>query len=241
MAIAAAKDLGAYEKIERLLARATTPAQKLQALVDGLQTLVVDARLKGAVAKLRYRAYRNAGAVGANGTGAIWEECDRDLNARTFAIVLEGIPLATIRVHVARSSCASSPCCLVFPEIVAPWFAEGRAIIDSSCFCVEPELAQRFPALALAAVRIPVVLAQTFAPSWLVATPRRGHEGFYMRNFGGKRLAKSRPYPGRDRPLALVGNRMELITEKIFRRYPAYRAGDAELDAMRDLYVGAAR
>ncbi|VVT04568.1 N-acyl amino acid synthase FeeM domain-containing protein [Erythrobacter sp. EC-HK427] len=223
-------------QLQDLTAGMACGADRLGALAGALQTVIVGQQEQAAVARLRYRAYLAAGAVPEDRSGAIWEAGDSDANARTYAVLLEGEPIASIRVHIARGTQTTSPACTVFPEVTSPWLASGCAIVDSSCFCVEPQLARDFPQLALLAVRIPVVLAQAFAPSWLIATPRRGHEGFYLRNFGGRRLAEPRVYPGRERPLALVGNRMELVAERIFGRYPTFRADAAEQAAMRGHY-----
>jgi hypothetical protein len=179
---------------------------------------------KDTIYRLRYRAYRNEGAIEPNRDRKVSDRFDDLPNSWIFGVYFDGALASSIRITVASPEHSVSPSVDVFPDILKPELAEGRIIVDPTRFVADPDRENRFPELPYMTLRLAYVACGYFNADIGLATVRAEHQSFYRRVFLHKTLTPPREYPGLIKPICLMAVDYPSMRDKVFTRYPYLRS-----------------
>jgi N-acyl-L-homoserine lactone synthetase len=210
-------------------ALAVLPAQNF---ADSVQDLIekVDYRRadtpeeREEIYRLRYDAYRQENAIEPNLSRSFSDRFDRLDNAYVFGVHFDGKLASSIRLNVSTPHCPELPALGVFDDVLSPFVAARKTIIDPTRFVVEPSIARSLPKISYATVRIGWMACEYFEADWVLATVRVEHQAFYKRLFGHKPLCKARAYPTLTKPISLMGLEYPAAKERVHQRYPFFRS-----------------
>lgn len=183
---------------------------------------------KEAIYSLRYRAYLHEGAIEPRPIPLLSDRFDDLPNSWTFGIYVDGELSSSLRISLATPDNPVTPAVDAFPDLLEPELAKGRVIVDPNRFVADPANRTRFPELPYMTVRLGYVACGYFNADLGTATVRAEHRAFYRKVFLQQSLCEPRPYPTLTKPLCLMAAHYPSVRERIFQRYPFFRADDAE-------------
>jgi hypothetical protein len=190
----------------------------------------VDYRLVETVAdkeeiyRLRYRAYLNEGAIDPRNDCRLADRFDEAANSWTFGIYFDGMLASSVRISVATPDMPLTPAVDAFPDVLEPYLAQGKVIVDPNRFVADPLREQKMPELPYFTLRLAYVACEYFNADLGTATVRSEHQAFYRRVFMHKVLCTPRPYPTLTKPLSLMAVDFHAKRDKVFARYPIFRS-----------------
>ncbi len=203
------------------------PASSFAANVDHLletleyRTIEKEADLD-AVLQLRYAAYLKEGAIDPNESGRLVDRFDEFDNAVNIGVFHEDKLVAAMRIHFLSKPNDDSPSMTAFSDILGPYLAAGKRIVDPNRFVVDYATARRFPHLAYVTMRLSVIASAYYAAHLSVASIRVEHQAFYRRAFFATPTAAPRSYPGLTKKLCLMLVDYEKNQHRIAERSPFY-------------------
>jgi hypothetical protein len=181
-----------------------------------------------AIYSLRYRAYLHEGAIEPRDEPRLKDRFDDLPNSWTFGIYADGVLTSSLRISLATPDNPDTPAVEAFPELLGPELAKGRVIVDPNRFVADPLSRTKIPELPYMTVRLGYVACGYFNADLGTATVRAEHRAFYRKVFLQQPLCEPRPYPSLIKPLCLMAAHYPTVRERIFERYPFFRADDEE-------------
>ncbi len=178
--------------------------------------------------RLRYRAYRNEGAVTENSTGLIRDRHDDAPNSWIFGIYIDGELASSLRISVASDQHPDTPSMDVFSDLLEPELAAGKTLVDPTRFVANPLLAGRIPELAYVTVRLAYVACSYFHADIGLASVRQEHQAFYRRMFMHQPVSAPRNYPGLLKPICLMAVDFPAMRDRVYARYPFLQSSQFE-------------
>lgn len=182
--------------------------------------------------RLRYRAYIQEGAVAPRADGRLTDRFDNLPNSWIFGVYLDGELASSLRISVASPAHPDTPAVEAFGDLLKPELAKGKVIVDPNRFVANPANKNRFPELPYMTVRLGYVACAYFNADIGISSVRAEHRAFYRRVFLQKSLCEPRPYPTLTKPLCLMAANCDDVRDKIFQRYPYFRASESEQRAL---------
>jgi hypothetical protein len=148
-----------------------------------------------AVLRLRYDAYLKEGAVPPSENGRLADRFDDLPNVVNVGVFHEDQLVSALRVHFLSDPDDDSPSMEVFSDVLRPYLAAGKRMVDPNRFVLDYATARKFPHLAYVTVRLSVVASAYYAAHLSIATIRVEHQAFYKRTFFATPAAPPRHYP----------------------------------------------
>ena len=182
--------------------------------------------------RLRYRAYRDEGAIVADRSRRFSDDFDDMDNAWTFGVRMDERLVGSIRVHVASPEHPRSPAVAVFPDLLVRDLEAGRTIIDPTRFVTDRAAKRVHPELLFITVRLGFAAVQHFSADVALATVRSEHQAFYRRLFGFRPMCMPRDYPTLTKPIVMMENRDRSKLVELPTRYPFLASSPAERQAL---------
>jgi hypothetical protein len=182
---------------------------------------------RAAIYRLRYRAYLKEGAIEPNSLGIVSDRYDSLPNSWIFGIFFEGELTSSLRITVASPDNQACPSMDVFPDLLEPWLASGKVIVDPTRFVSDPDRTNRVPELAYLTLRLAYVACEHFHADIGLASVRAEHQAFYRRVFMNA-VCAPRVYPGLKKPIGLMEIDFPATHMKVFARYPFLRSTSFE-------------
>jgi len=176
------------------------------------------------VYRLRYRAYLNDGIIEPRTDRRLTDHFDTEPNSWTFAVYFEGELASSLRISVATPEMPSTPSVQVFGDVLEPFLAQGKIIVDPTRFVADPFRARKMPELPYFTLRLAYVACEFFSADLGTAAVRAEHQAFYRRVFMHEVLGSPRIYPQLDKPFSLMAVDFKALREKVFQRYPIFRS-----------------
>lgn len=183
---------------------------------------------RDSIYRLRYRAYLQEGAIEASDVGLLKDRFDDLANSWTFGIFVDNQLASSLRISVATQANPLTPAVDAFGDILEAELAQGKIIVDPNRFVADPDIRTHIPELPYLTVRLGYVACGYFGADLGTATVRAEHRAFYRKVFLQQPLCEPRPYPTLTKPLCLMAAHYPSVRDRIFQRYPFFRATDAE-------------
>lgn len=196
---------------------------------------------KEAIYRLRYRAYLNEGAIEPRKDRRLADRFDDLPNSWTFGVYVDGTLASSLRISVASPDNPDTPAVDAFGDLLRPWLAEGKIIVDPNRFVADPLRENRIPELPYMTLRLAYVACAYFNADIGTATVRKEHQAFYRRVFMHTPLCAPRPYPTLTKPLSLMAVNFPEMREKVFQRYPFFRSSYFERRTLFERHAEAAQ
>lgn len=161
------------------------PSGLIKSVIDFLdhvtyKRMVSEADLE-AVFRLRHDNYVAAGHFDGTADGVFTDHLDHVPGVENVGIYVDGELMGCVRLHVIdkdrRQSCAME----IYDHVLNPKLDAGLVMVDTSRFCCDLKQNKRHPALPLAAIRVPGLLAVQCKAHYTLATVTAPHIPFYKR------------------------------------------------------------
>jgi len=215
---------------------AAVPAPSENGFSDSLMRLLdrLDCRhpdsgeARQAIFRLRYQAYRRAGAIEPHISKSFSDPYDEMANAYLFGVYLDDELASSIRIHVVSKNHPRSPSVDAFRDILQPEIDAGKTIVDPSRFVTDEKLSRLHRGLPYITTRLCWLAARYFRAEHLLAAVRAEHQAFYRRVFNHRMICGPRAYPGLTKPLCLMTTHHPTAAEGVHRRYPFFRSSFSE-------------
>lgn len=191
---------------------------------------------KDAVARLRYACYLREQAIVPSADERLSDEFDDHPASMTFGLRHSGKLVASLRLHLLTQSLAESPTMRAFGDVVSPVLATGHRIVDCSRFVVDRDASLRWPELAHVTLRLPIMAAEAFGASRILAAVRLEHMPFYKRVLFCDRICEPRPYLQLIKPLGLMMVDYPSAKAGCFARYPFFTPSLPEIGRMKAMW-----
>jgi N-acyl-L-homoserine lactone synthetase len=186
--------------------------------------IIRSAEETAAVGHLRYQAYVGEGAIEANPQRSFIDPHDEDSNAWVLGLYLGDELVSSIRLHIANKDYPNLPSLAVFADLLDPWLAAGKTIIDPTRFVTDQRLSRLYPALPYVTLRLCWLAAEYFDADHLLAAVRVEHQAFYQRLFYHRPICGPRRYPSLNKPITLMTVDYREVADRIYRRFPFVRS-----------------
>lgn len=162
-------------------------------------------RDRNAVYRLRYEAYRRKGLILSNADGLFRDKHDYDRNAIIFGCYLDGILVATIRIHTVSSIDPSSPTADAFTNELRPQIDAGKRLIDPNRLAIDSTSPSYSPELLYIILRITYMACIESKADIAVAGARSSHCRLYNSLFFMRRVTtQAKPFPPLSKPYHLM-------------------------------------
>jgi hypothetical protein len=176
------------------------------------------------VYRMRYRAYLNDSIIEPRADHRLTDRFDDAPNSWTFAVYFDGEPASSLRISLATPEMPSTPSVEVFSDVLEPFLAQGKIIVDPTRFVADPCRARKMPELPYFTLRLAYVACEYFNADLGTAAVRAEHQAFYRRVFMHDVLGEPRFYPQLAKPFSLMAVDFKALRSKVFQRYPIFRS-----------------
>ncbi|UYN98698.1 MAG: hypothetical protein KIT02_12205 [Devosia sp.] len=184
------------------------------------------------VYRLRYEAYRRENFVPVNDVGMTRDAYDDAPNCRCFGVYIDNQLVSSIRLHVVTAGEPTSPSRTIWPDVLGGMLERGESYIDPSRFTADHEASLAFPALPYLTLRLAVMACEYYQTTHCISSVRPEHGAFYRRIFALEQLAGEGFWGELTFPVCLFGARVEVIYDRVMRRFPFFLSTPEERAAL---------
>ena len=177
--------------------------------------------------QLRYRAYRDVGAILPDVREMFRDTFDETESCRVFGLYERDRLVASIRFLLSDSMlCAGAmsysrlTADLAYHNEIVEAFGWGKRIIEANRFVVSPEVGRRRLDHLLVLFSSMSLVALTFGADFYVGAVRDNHVRFYERILGMEPLSEFRKYPGLGSSMRLMGTAFSDSYLRTCERWP---------------------
>ena len=187
---------------------------------------------RDAIFALRYRGYLLDGGIGPNARERFRDPWDETANAIVMGMYFGERLASTVRFHINDAPDARMPAMETFGDVLAPYLASGKLIIDPTRFVIEPEFARMGPDLPFLTLRMISMAAEHFGAGYVLATVRAEHVVMYRRVIGHKPISEPRTYPMLARKIACMIVDIDTLRATAYGRHPFLQSTPEERAAI---------
>jgi len=187
---------------------------------------------RDAIFALRYRGYLLDGGIGPNARERFRDPWDETANAIVMGMYFGERLASTVRFHINDAPDARMPAMETFGDVLAPYLASGKLIIDPTRFVIEPEFARMGPDLPFLTLRMISMAAEHFGAGYVLATVRAEHVVMYRRVIGHKPISEPRTYPMLARKIACMIVDIDTLRATAYVRHPFLQSTPEERAAI---------
>ncbi|MFT4096148.1 MAG: hypothetical protein QM651_03440 [Rhodoblastus sp.] len=181
---------------------------------------------------LRYRGYLLDGGIGPNERERFSDPWDDAANAVVAGMYFGDRLASTVRFHMNDTPSARMPAMDTFGDVLAPYLASGKLIIDPTRFVIEPEFARMGPDLPFLTLRMISMAAEHYEADYVLATVRVEHVVMYRRVIGHKPISEPRTYPMLSRKIVCMIVDIETLRATAYVRHPFLQSTREEREAI---------
>ena len=175
-----------------------------------------------AIRHLRYAAYLKEGAIDQREDEQLVDEFDDLGKVANIGLYCDDHLIGALRIHFLENPFDVSPATHSFPEILGPYLAVGKRIVDPSRLVADYKFSRAFPELPYAALRVSVMASEFHRADFAVATLRAEHQAAYKRAFFATPLCPPREYPLLSKKIGLMLVNYKVDRERILSRGPYF-------------------
>ncbi len=124
------------------------------------------------------------------------------------------------------------PAMETFGDVLAPYLASGKLIIDPTRFVIEPDFARMGPDLPFLTLRMISMAAEHYEADYVLATVRAEHVVMYRRVIGHKPISEPRTYPMLSRKIVCMIADIETLRATAYSRHPFLQSTPEERAAI---------
>ncbi len=178
--------------------------------------------------RLRYRGYLRDGGIQPNARQSFSDSWDEADNAHIFGLYVDGTLASSVRIHVAGPRGGSMPALETFADVLAPYVAAGRTMLDPTRFVIDERFASIGPEVPFATLRLVAMAAEHYNVDVFLATVRAEHAIMYKRLCGHRAISEPRTYPLLAKPIVCMAVEMEHMREKMYARHLFFDSTEEE-------------
>lgn len=182
-------------------------------------------------AKLRYVAYRNAGAIEENDPQEFTDKYDSQNNAKTCLIYEDKVAVAAVRacVYSKKHDYLTIPAFEVYKEEIAKEIGLDKTIIESNRFVVTPEKRDSKSLFKLP-YRFIILNSLKFDSDFVIAAVREKHIPLYRRFLDMEPISGLKKYPGINVEMVLMAVDCRKFRQGIMEKEEAYAISEEEVE-----------
>ncbi len=195
------------EKLAQSLANVTYRVARTEAERDSIYAL-------------RYRGYLRDGGIGPNADERFSDAWDGVDNALLMGMYVGDRLASTVRFHMNRPPGARFPAMETFGDVLEPYVASGKSIMDPTRFVIDPDLAHLGPELPYLTLRMIALAAEYFRADIVLATIRAEHLIMYKRVVGHRPISEPRTYPLLARKIVCTMAEIDHMRATAYGRHP---------------------
>jgi hypothetical protein len=173
-----------------------------------------------AIFSLRYRGYLRDGGIGPNAEERFSDAWDAVDNALLMGMYVGDRLASTVRFHMNRPPGARFPAMDTFGDVLEPYIASGKSIIDPTRFVIDPDLAHLGPELPYLTLRMIALASEHFCADLVLATIRAEHLIMYKRVVGHRPISEPRAYPLLARKIVCTMAEIDHMRATAYGRHP---------------------
>ncbi|HMN71732.1 MAG TPA: hypothetical protein PKA55_07670 [Rhodoblastus sp.] len=187
---------------------------------------------RDAVFGLRYRGYLLDGGIGPNERERFSDPWDDADNAVVAGMYFGDRLASSVRFHMNDRPSARMPAMDTFGDVLEPYLASGKLIIDPTRFVIEPDFARMGPDLPFLTLRMISMAAEHFNAGYVLATVRAEHVVMYRRVIGHQPISEPRAYPMLARKIVCMIADIDTLRATAYERHPFLRSTPEERAAI---------
>lgn len=175
---------------------------------------------RDAIFGLRYRGYLLDGGIGPNERERFQDSWDDVDNATVMGMYFGDRLASSVRFHLNNAPGARLPAMETFGDVLSPYLASGKLIIDPTRFVIEPDFARMGPDMPFLTLRMISMAAEHFGADYVLATVRAEHVVMYRRVIGHQAISEPRAYPMLARKIVCMIVDIETLRATAYSRHP---------------------
>lgn len=219
--------------VSRPCTYAPTPNQVLGVFNEYTLEVCMSDTSKRIASEIRYKAYREVGAIPENEEGLLYDEQDFQANTRVFLVWFQGKPVATIRncMYAAAYDWIPIESMHYFQQDFYAKLGSKTPVLESGRFAVDPDFQGRQSFFACLLLFYAHGLnATAHQCKYIVSLVRANHLPFYKRFLAMDPISAQPRYVNwADTEASLLANRFEAGLEAILKKgMPAYSQDDVD-------------
>jgi len=179
--------------------------------------------------RLRYTAYRSAGAIQEDPSETFCDEFDRQPNCRTYLLRSGRRAIGSIRI-CRKLPNALLPSETIWPAEVANKVPSEVATLEINRFVTDPGLDRGLGRIAALLFRAVIAEATVQQAAWLLAAVRRDHVWFYEQVLEMSVMGEAKPYHGLRTEMFLMGVHFPSAWPSVAARFPAMNLSGSEIE-----------
>lgn len=183
---------------------------------------------RDAIYALRYRGYLLDGGIEENDSHRFSDPWDDVDNALLLGMYVEGRLASSVRFHMNKPAGSRMPAMDTFGDVIEPYLAAGKTLIDPTRFVVDPELARRGPDLPFLTLRMIAMAAEHFDVDVILGTLRVEHLIAYRHVIGLRPISEPRTYPLLARKIVCTAVDIDGMRKTAYGRHPFLQSTEAE-------------
>jgi hypothetical protein len=174
--------------------------------------------------RLRHDAYSRDGYIEKNLYRRFSDSVDDRDNTWLFGVYVDGKLASAIRMTVTVPGDTYVPAHDVFADVLDPYLAAGKVLVDPSRFITDRDASKNYPELRYVTLRLPWLALGYFNADYMLAAVRPTHEAFYRRLWGHQTVAPPKLYPNLQMHVGLMMLDYRNQRLAVHRRYPFFES-----------------
>lgn len=187
-----------------------------------------DEQARAAIFRLRYRGYLRDGGIGPNPQQSFSDSWDDVDNAQLFGLYIDGELASSVRMHIAGPGGGAMPALETFGDVLAPYVAAGKRMLDPTRFVIDEKFARIGPEPPFATLRLVAMAAEHYNVDIFLATVRAEHAIMYKRLCGHRAISEPRVYPLLAKPIVCMAVEVAEMREKMYARHLFFESSEEE-------------
>ncbi|MFA6057430.1 MAG: hypothetical protein WC756_04470 [Taibaiella sp.] len=181
--------------------------------------------------KLRYLAYKNAGAINENAAAEFKDKYDLQANAKTCLIYEENVPVASSRacVYSKEHDFLQIPAFEVYKEEIEKEIGLDKMIVESNRFVIHPDKVNS-KYLFKVPFRFIILNVLKFSSDYIITAVRPKHVPLYRRFLGLEPISTPQKYPGINVEMIMMAGVCNDLLPIVMRKEEIFRFTEEEID-----------
>ena len=181
------------------------------------------------IGRIRAKAFCGAN-LAPEATRVIIDEVDFDPQAYVFGVFYDEELISTIRIHHVTPDHRVSSSGKVFSEAMNQYLDAGMSLVDPARLASDADAFRELPGMHLLTMRLAVVATEFFGADRLVTTVRSAAQRVLPAHDRVAHRGARDDVRGRlHRPVSLMASDFKDSKERIYRRFPFFRAQPYEM------------
>lgn len=181
--------------------------------------------------KLRYLAYKNAGAIHEHAEAEFKDKYDLQANAKTCLVYEENVPVASARacIYSKEHDFLQIPAFEVYRQEIEKEIGLDKMIIESNRFVIHPDKVDS-KYLFKVPFRFIILNVLKFSSDYIITAVRPKHVPLYRRFLGLEPISAPKKYPGIEVEMIMMSGACSTLLPIVMSKEEVFRFTEEEVD-----------